>query len=127
MWTKEELDKVGKAEELLIASLREDSTLRKPVTIWVVRLDDYLYVRAYKGRASPWFLGAQKRHEGHIRANGVDKDVAFVEETAPDINDQVDAAYRTKYRRYSANIIDSIISPQARSATIKLVPRSVDS
>jgi hypothetical protein len=44
------------------------------------------------------------RHEGHIEASGVDKDVIFVEADA-DINNQIDAAYRTKYRRYAASII----------------------
>ncbi|MCI0393427.1 MAG: DUF2255 family protein [Chloroflexi bacterium] len=39
----------------------------------------------------------------------------------------MDAAYRTKYRRYAANIISHIVSPEARSATIKLVPRSTGS
>ena len=38
--------------------------------------------------------------------------------------DRIDAAYRAKYGRYAASIIDSINSPQARSTTLKLVPRS---
>ena len=121
-WTSEELNKIGSAEELQIASLRRDGTLRKPVTIWIVRLGDDLYVRSVYGRTSAWFRGTQVRHEGHIQAGGVDKDVAFVE-ADPDINDKVDAAYRTKYRRYAASIISTIVSPQARSATLKLVPR----
>ncbi len=121
-WTKDELTMIGNAEELRIASLRRDGTLRKPVTIWVVRLGDDLYVRSVNGRTSAWFRGTQELHEGHVRAGGVDKDVAFVD-ADPDINDQIDAAYRTKYQRYAAKIIRSIISPQARSATIKLVPR----
>lgn len=33
-----------------------------------------------------------------------------------DVNDQVDAAYRTKYRYYAANIIGAITSPEARPA-----------
>jgi hypothetical protein len=66
-------------------------------------------------------------HEGHIRAGGVDKDVALVEDADADINHQIDAAYRTKYRRYAASIVGSIVSPEARSATIKLVPRSTSS
>src|SRR5512135_2560940 len=102
-WTSEELTKIGTAEELQLASLRSDGTLRNAVTIWVVRLGDDLFVRAYKGRTSPWFRGAQRRHEGHIRAGGVDKDVTFVEADAV-LNDQIDLAYRTKYRRYSASI-----------------------
>jgi hypothetical protein len=65
----------------------------------------------------------QTRHEGHIRAGGVVKDVTFVEELDPGINDQIDKVYRSKYRRYAASIVNSIISPEARSAAIKLVPR----
>jgi hypothetical protein len=126
-WTSDELNKIGKAEELQISSLRSDGTLRKPVTIWVVRLGGDLYVRSVNGRTGAWFRGTQARHEGHIRAGGADKDVTFVEEAAPNLNDQIDNAYRTKYRRYAASIINSIVSPQARAATIQLVPRSTRS
>ena len=123
-WTSDELTKIGTAEELQIASLRRDGTLRKPVTIWVVRLGDDLYVRSVNGRASAWFRGVQTRHEGHIRAGGVDKAATFMEEPDSNINEQIDAAYRLKYRRYAASIIGHIVSPEARSATIKLLPRS---
>jgi hypothetical protein len=126
-WTDNELNKIGKAEELQIASLRRDGTLRNLATIWVVRLGDDLYARSVNGRTSAWFRGIQTRHEGHIRAGGVDKDVTFVEEPDSDINDQIDAAYSTKYRRYAASIISHITGPSARSATIKLVPRSTQS
>jgi len=123
IWTSDELNKIGTAEELQLTSLRGDGTLRKPVTIWVVRVGDDLYVRPINGRTSAWFRGTQVRHEGHIQAGGVDKDVAFVDEADPDINDQIDAAYHTKYRRYAASIINTTVSPKSRSATIKLVPR----
>lgn len=121
-WTKDELNKIGNAEELLIASLRSDGTLRKPRIIWIVRLGDDLYVRSVNGRTSDWFRGVQTRREGHVRAGGVDKDVTFVEEPDSNINDQIDATYAAKYRRF-ASIIPSINSPRARVATIKLVPR----
>jgi len=120
-WTSDELTKIGAAEELRIASLRRDGTLRNPVTIWVVRYGDDLYVRSVNGRTGAWFRGVQVRHEGRIRAGGVDKDVTFVE--TDDINDEIDAAYRTKYHRYAASIVNTIVSPKARAATIKLVPR----
>jgi hypothetical protein len=121
-WTSDELNKIGTAEELQISSLRRDGTLRNPVTIWVVRLGDDLYVRSVNGRTSAWFRGTQVRHEGHIQAGGVDKDVTFVD-AEPDINDQIDAAYRAKYRRY-AQYVPPIVAPGARAATIKLVPRA---
>lgn len=91
--------------------------------IWAVRLGDDIYVRSVNGRTSDWFRGVQTRYEGHIRAGGVDKDVTFVEVSDADINDQIDAAYATKYRRY-ASIIPSINDPKARAATIKLLPRN---
>jgi hypothetical protein len=121
-WTSNELNKIGTAEELQIASLRQDGTLRKPVTIWVVRHSDDLYIRSCYGRTSAWFRGTQVRHEGHIQAGGIDKDVTFVD-ADPGISDQIDAAYRAKYRRYAASIVNTIVSSEARSATIKLVPR----
>ena len=122
-WTSDELSKIGKTEELRIASLRGDGTLRNPVTIWVVRLGDDLYVRSVYGRTAAWFRGSQVRHEGRIQAGGVDKDVTFVE-ADPDsaLNDQLDAAYRSKYG-YSPSAVSDITSAAARSATIKLVPR----
>jgi hypothetical protein len=120
-WTKDELDKIGAAEELEIASLRSDGTLRRPVTIWVVRVGDDLYVRSVNGRSGSWFRGAQDRHEAHIQAGGVDKDVSLVE--TDDVNDQIDAAYRAKYRRYAASIVNTTLTPQARAATLKLAPR----
>src|SRR5512133_36633 len=126
-WTSDELKKIGIAEELKIASLRSDGTLRNLVTIWVVRLGDDLYVRSVNGRTSAWFRGVQSRHEGHIRAGGVEKDVTFVEEPDSNINDQIDAAYATKYRRYAASIISHINGSEARAATIKLEPRSMGS
>src|SRR5439155_23972695 len=123
-WTSDELTKIGAADELEIASLRRDGTLRKLVTIWVVRHGDDLYVRSWHGRTAAWFRGTQVRHEGHIRAAGVQKDVTFVDETDPGIKDELDAAYRTKYRRYGARYVDPMVAPEARAATIKLVPRA---
>ena len=51
-WTSDELNKIGAAEELQIASLRRDGTLRNPVTIWVVGLGDGLHVRSVNGRTA---------------------------------------------------------------------------
>lgn len=122
-WTQDELHKIATAEELELASLRRDSTLSNAVTIWVVRVDDDLYVRSWKGDDGTWFRATKARHEGHVKAGGVDKDVAFVTEAEDDINDQIDAAYRTKYRRHGGRYVDPMVAPTARATTIKLVPR----
>jgi hypothetical protein len=125
-WTSDQLAEIGTAQELQIALLRRDGTLGRPRTIWVVRVGDELYVRSMYGRDGGWFPGTQVRHQGHIRAGGVDKDVTFAD-ADPDLNDQIDAAYRDKYRRYSPATLGRITSPEARSTTIQLLPRSTAS
>jgi len=121
-WTSDELNKIGAAEEVRIASRRRDGLMRSPVTVWVVRQGDDLYVRSVKGPTGAWFRGTQQRGEGRIQAGGVGRDVTFADADRT-LSDEIDRAYRTKYRRYSANIVNSVLTPQARSATLRLVPR----
>jgi hypothetical protein len=121
-WTNDELSRVGDAEELEISSTRRDGTLGSPRTIWVVPHGGGLYVRSVNGPTAAWFRGTQIRHEGHIQAGGVDRDVAFAD-ADHSLDDDIDAAYRSKYRRYAKSITDSITSPGARSTTTRLLPR----
>lgn len=123
-WTSDELTSIGNANELQIAPLRRDGTPRRPVTIWVVRRGDDLYVRSWKGREGAWYRGALVRREGRISAGGFEKDVSFVEEADPAVNDEIDAAYRTKYRGAGARYVDPMVAQQARATTLRLVPHA---
>lgn len=121
-WTPDELDAIAEVDEVQIASVRRDGTLSNARTIWSVRLGDELYVRSVNGPGSGWFRATRQRHEGHVHAGRIDKDVTFVDADHA-IDDQIDDAYRTKYRRYAQNIVESVITGQARSTTLKLLPR----
>jgi hypothetical protein len=121
-WTSDELTKIGTPEELEIAPRRRNGTLRNPVTIWVVRVGDDLYVRSYRGRSGAWFRAAQVSHKGRIRAGGMEKDVTFVPESDSDLNDQIDAAYRSKYGRYP-QFVAPMVTAEVRATTLKLVLR----
>lgn len=121
-WTRDELNKIGTAEEVQISPVLRDGSRQKAVTTWVVRHGDDLYVRSVRGRKGLWFRGVQQKHEGRIRAGATQRDVTFVD--AKEQLDDIDAAYRAKYRRYAGSILDSVLTPEARSTTLKLVPRS---
>lgn len=122
-WTRNDLERIGATDELLLASFKKDGTHRKPATIWVVRVGDDLYVRAYPGHETAWFRRIQQRHEGRIGAGGVTKDVTFVDASSDEaLNNKIDAAYQSKYQRYSATYVDPMIAPHARATTLKLVP-----
>jgi hypothetical protein len=63
------------------------------------------------------------RHEGRIRAGGVEKDVTFVEEADPRINDRIDAASATSTGAIAPQYVDPMVAADARATTMKLVPR----
>ena len=121
-WTAGDLDTIGAAEELQIAALRPDGSLRPYVTIWVVRVGDGLYVRSYRGRDGAWFRSVLARPEGRIRAGGLTRDVT-VEEPADAGQPAIDQAYRDKYARYGGTYVDPMVSPAARAATLRLLAR----
>lgn len=119
-WSGEELSAIGDASELRVASLRGDGSLRRPRTIWVVRRGDDLYVRSVRGSEGAWFRGVQERHQGHISAGGLERDVTFSDGDHA-LDDEIDEEYRRKYGRAST-AVDRITSADARSTTIRLVP-----
>jgi hypothetical protein len=121
-WTKDELEKIGNTEEIQLSSIRRDGSLGSPVTIWVVRVGGELFVRAVNGRQGAWFRGTQVRHEGHIQAGRIEKDVRF-EDAEPALNQQVDEAYRSKYRHHATSIVNTVLTPKSRLSTTQLVPR----
>ncbi|GAB1819455.1 DUF2255 family protein [Herbidospora sp. RD11066] len=122
-WTHDELSAIGSAEELEIAPRLADGSLLEPVTIWVVRRDDDLYVRSWKGENSRWFTAAGILNEGHITAGGVGRDVRFVRVADDQINEDVDLAYRLKYREQDARYVDPMVAGPAKRTTLRLVPR----
>ncbi|MFD0305968.1 DUF2255 family protein [Streptomyces sp. NPDC127119] len=120
-WNSSDLEKIATAEELDLASERSNGTLRDPVTMWVVRSGDRLYVRSVKGTGGPWYEGAQARHQGRIEAGGVRRDVTFQEADREEYRG-VDAAYREKYGRCTT-IVEHVLTERARAATLRLEPR----
>ena len=120
-WPREELDRIGGAEELQLASLRPDGSLRPYVTMWVVRAGDELYVRSAHGLDNPWYRRAKASASGRIRAGGLERDVDFAE-ASRDAHPEIDAAYHRKYDHYSPRIVGSVVGPAVRALTIRLVP-----
>jgi hypothetical protein len=117
-WTSDELTRIGAADELQV----HPDGRRAPTTIWVVPLGDDLYIRAANGPGAAWYRAVQKSHEGHIRAGGVDKDVTFTGVTDDDVQARIDAVYRDKYRRYGAELVDTMVAEPAKAATLRLAP-----
>jgi hypothetical protein len=123
-WTDDELQRFGDADEIHLASVRRDGSLRRPVTMWMVTDDGDLYVRAVKGVNGPWYRYLRGTDLAHVAAGGVDADVRAQDaSTDPDLADRLDAAYQEKYARYPAAPVRSVLNELARGSSLRLIPR----
>lgn len=121
-WSKDELRKIADADDFHISPYREDGiTYGTPTWIWSVVVGDALYVRAYNGKSSRWYKAAMQQKAGRITAAGITKDVVF-EPVDGVINDEIDDAYRKKYK--SSPYLQPMIGLRARAATVRIVPRT---
>jgi hypothetical protein len=120
-WTDDELNRIGDADELQIASRHRDGSLRRFVTVWVVRHGDDVYVRAAYGPQTGWYRNARAAGEGRIRAGGIERDVSF-EEPASDLDEALHQAYHAKYDRYGSRMVAPVVSDESARLTLRLVP-----
>lgn len=121
-WSTAELDTIDRANEVQLSTARTDGSLRSFIPVWVVRIDDGLYVRSYGGRSGSWYRHARRHPHGHLRVPGIDRDVAFT--VADDVaTDIVDEAYRTKYGRRGGSYVGAMTRNDVAATTLRLSPR----
>ena len=93
-WTAQELERIGKSEELQLASARSQGGISRFVTMWVVRAGDELYVRSAHGPDNPWYRRARAATAGQIRAGGLERAVTF-DTAEPAVQGAIDAVNTT--------------------------------
>jgi hypothetical protein len=123
-WSPDELERIGAADELYIATRREDGTLRREVPVWVVCAGGQAYVRTWYRRDSGWFGQVVESRRARIGVPGLAADIA-VEDVADgqaELRAGVDAAYRAKYGRYGEASVDRMVADGAAATTLRLTP-----
>ena len=118
-WTTEDLDQIGGATELDVASRRADGSYSPYVTIWGVRSGDDIYIRSAHGPENGWFRRAKARGTGRIRAGSVERDVQFTGAPA-DVDPAVDQAYHAKYDSFGQQYVGPVTGPSP--ATLQVTP-----
>jgi hypothetical protein len=123
-WSPEQVERIGRAEELQIATKRADGTLRRWVSIWVVCVGDQVFVRTWYRRDNGWFGHVLDSRRARIRVPGLEVDVAVedVGEDTAKLRPSVDVAYRAKYERYSRTSVDRMATDEAAASTLRLIP-----
>lgn len=121
-WTEDELRRIGAAQESQTAPVRVNGELRRPTTIWGVRADDGIHVRAAYGSGGVSDRVARRSRQARLWAGGVENDVAL-EDDDPSVLDDIDGACHETYGRRYANIVDTINDAEHRATTLRLVAR----
>ncbi|TDW24463.1 DUF2255 family protein [Kribbella kalugense] len=121
-WSSDELERIGRAEELHIAPERGDGTLLRETPVWVVRVDDQVDVRTWYRRENGWFGRVVDSRRARIHVVGLQAQVV-VEDVDDNAELQaVDAAYPDKYGRYGEATVAQMTTPEASATTLRLVP-----
>jgi len=123
-WSPEELERLSRAEELLIAARRAEGTLRRWVPIWVVSVGGQVYVRTWYRRDSGWFARVLDSRRARIRVPGLEADVLIQDVGAggATLRADVDDAYRKKYVLIGRDAVDRMVTLEAAVATLQLIP-----
>ncbi len=123
-WSPEQLQRIDEADELEITSRRADGTLRQFVPIWVVRVDDHVYVRTWHRRTTGWFGRVLEAGRARVRVPGLEADVVVEDVGAGpgELRSHIDEAYRAKYGRYGDGSVGQMVTDEAVAATLRLSP-----
>ena len=90
--------------------------------MWVVRVDDDVYVRSAHGPDNGWYRRAVASGTGRIRAGGVEHDVDL-RRTPTRACTTTSTPPTTPSTTATARIVDGITNDEARATTLRLVPR----
>src|SRR6187402_1668219 len=113
-WTSEELRYLDASRELEIAARRASGDPGVWTPIWVVVVEDEVFVRTWHRRTTGWYGRAVASGRASIRVAGRSVDVAVAvggEARA----EAIDAAYRAKYGPAGAQ---SMITAEAAASTL---------
>jgi len=120
-WDPGDLDHLRSAHELEVATPGRDGLLRAWVPVWLVVVDEQLYVRTWYRRDTGWFGAALRSRRARVRVPGLEAAVVVTDvgDGPPALQAGVDAAYRGKYGDAGSA---SMVGSTAAATTLRLDP-----
>jgi hypothetical protein len=116
------LDLLKTVEEVQLEPRSPHAKHRGPVTIWIVVVDDNVYVRSYRGAQGRWYQALLANPEGVLRVGPREIPFRAVRVDDPRTIAQVSEAYRRKYERSWPNETDDMLREDVLPTTLRLEP-----
>jgi len=121
-WNDDELVRIGAADELQLASRRDDGSQSPALRDHVGRPRRRRHLRSVSpGTGEPVVSTCDWSRSGRVRAGGIERDVTFAQ-TSADNGASIDTAYHDKYDHYGPRLVGAVTGPGSHEITIRLLP-----
>ncbi|QNQ83676.1 DUF2255 family protein [Lactobacillus sp. PV037] len=119
-WTREIINKINQSTTIQNQPFDENKTPLQDIPLWVVTINNHIYLRAGKGKESKWYQAGIK-NGGQIKVDGQIFKINYRPVTDKAEEQNVTKAYLEKY--HGQYPIDMMISPTCANATVELIQR----
>ncbi len=100
--------------------IRTSGNKRRPVTIWIVVVDDVAFVRSVRGPTAQWFIAASADGQAMLDAGDRQFSVRVIPVTDHASIEAVSHAYLAKYA--TSPYAKAMVAPATLSTTLRLDP-----
>jgi hypothetical protein len=116
------LEALRTTHEVQIEPRSPDAQSQQPVTIWVVVVDDDVYVRSYKGPQGRWYQSLLAHPEGVLHAGGRAIPFRAIRVSDPQTVARVSESYRHKYEQLWPKETAEMLRDEVLPTTLRLEP-----
>ena len=113
------LQMLTEADEIEMRTPRGDGSVSSR-PIWVVVVDHVPYVRSYAGERGAWYRRARADGQAELGVEGETLAVRVVPDR--EVDEQVSAAYHSKYGRRAPGPTEAMVTPPVVATTLRLEP-----
>jgi hypothetical protein len=118
----ETLKLLGETKEVKIETRRDDESPLHRTTIWVVVVEDEVFVRSVRGPNGRWYREISSNPEGALHVGDTRIPMRAAPATEDTTVDTVSDAIRSKYGKNSPSSTASMVRSDTLPTTLKLVP-----
>ena len=109
-------------QEVRIETRRDGDSPEHRTIIWVVVVEDEVFVRSVRGAKGRWYREISSNPEGALHVEEDRIPVRAVPATDEATVDAVSAAFRSKYQQSSPASTEAMVRPETLPTTLKLAP-----
>ena len=118
----ETLKLLDETKEVKIETRRDDESPEHRTTIWVVVVEDEVFVRSVRGPNGRWYREISSNPEGALHVGDTRIPVRATPAAEDTTVDTVSDAIRSKYGKNSSSSTASMVRSDTLPTTLKLVP-----